>query len=66
MLVMEEYAFTFKMVNKTKNSSSERVAGRLTPPLTWEINAIWKPSFDDRPKVTCPSQRSSKVKKKEV
>ena len=32
MLVMEEYTFTFKMVNKTKNSGPERVA-RLTPPL---------------------------------
>ena len=34
MLVMIEYTFTFKMVNKTKNSGSERVAG-LTLPLMW-------------------------------
>ena len=32
MSVMEIYTFTFKMVNKTKISGSERVAG-LTPPL---------------------------------
>ena len=32
MLEMEEYTFMFKMVNKTKNLGSERVAG-LTPPL---------------------------------
>ena len=33
MLVMVEYTFTFKMVNKAKNSVSERVAG-LTLPLS--------------------------------
>ena len=39
MLKMEEYTFTFKMVNKTKNSGSERVAG-LTPPVNTIIFII--------------------------
>ena len=32
MLVMVEYTFTFKMVNKSTNSGTERVVG-LTLPL---------------------------------
>ena len=31
MLVMVEYTFTFKMMNKTKNSGSKRVAGLTLP-----------------------------------
>ena len=36
MWEMEVYTFTFKMVNKMKNSGSERVAG-LTPPLRMQL-----------------------------
>ena len=40
MLVMEEYTFTFIVVNKMKNSGSERVVG-LTPPLTQQNKVLY-------------------------
>ena len=39
MPAMKEYTFGFKMVNKTKNSGSERVAG-LTPPLKFAHHCV--------------------------
>ena len=53
MLIMEEYTFMFKMVNKTRNSGSERVAG-LTLPLTNDSTitelpmAFWSPCYWQR------------------